>query len=80
MSFTDVDGVRLYWEASGDGDPLLLIQGLGFSAAMWYRLLPALEEAVSSDEAGSNGAPTGKAAKAAAAAAALAEVGSPSED
>jgi pimeloyl-ACP methyl ester carboxylesterase len=38
-----VDGARLYWEASGEGDPLLLIQGLGFSGAMWYRLLPALE-------------------------------------
>ena len=42
MAYTTVDGVRLWWEASGEGEPLLLIQGLGFSGAMWYRLLPAL--------------------------------------
>src|SRR5438093_872013 len=40
---TTADGTRLYWEEGGDGDPLLLIQGLGWSAAMWFRLLPALE-------------------------------------
>jgi pimeloyl-ACP methyl ester carboxylesterase len=43
VAFTTVDGARLWWEAGGHGDPLLLIQGLGFSGAMWYRLLPALE-------------------------------------
>jgi pimeloyl-ACP methyl ester carboxylesterase len=37
------DGTRLYWEEGGEGAPLLLIQGLGFSAAMWHRILPALE-------------------------------------
>jgi pimeloyl-ACP methyl ester carboxylesterase len=42
---TTSDGTRLYWEAGGEGEPLLLIQGLGFSAAMWFRLLPALEAA-----------------------------------
>lgn len=39
------DGATLYWEEGGAGSPLLLIQGLGFSADMWYRLLPALEKA-----------------------------------
>ena len=43
MAYADVDGAKLYWEDGGDGPPLLLIQGLGFSAAMWFRLLPALE-------------------------------------
>lgn len=43
MAFTETDGTRLYWEEGGDGEPLLLIQGLGFSCAMWYRVLPALE-------------------------------------
>jgi 3-oxoadipate enol-lactonase len=43
VAYTTVDGACLYWEASGEGDPLLLIQGLGFSSAMWFRLLPALE-------------------------------------
>ena len=37
------DGTTLYWEASGEGDPLLLIQGLGWSSAMWFRLIPELE-------------------------------------
>jgi 3-oxoadipate enol-lactonase len=40
---TTVDGTRLHWEDGGAGEPLLLIQGLGFSGALWYRLLPALE-------------------------------------
>jgi len=37
------DGIRLYWEQSGAGRPLLLIQGLGWSADMWYRMVPRLE-------------------------------------
>jgi 3-oxoadipate enol-lactonase len=41
---TTVDGTKLYWEESGSGDPLLLIQGLGWSAAMWRQVLPAFEE------------------------------------
>ena len=40
---TAADGTKLYWEDGGAGEPLLLIQGLGFSCALWYRLLPALE-------------------------------------
>lgn len=40
---TTTDGTRLYWEASAEGEPLLLIQGLGWSAAMWFRLVPVLE-------------------------------------
>jgi pimeloyl-ACP methyl ester carboxylesterase len=43
MPHTDADGCKLYWEESGAGEPLLLIQGLGFSGAMWYRIVPALE-------------------------------------
>src|SRR3954471_24387835 len=44
MAFlTTADGTRLYWEESGSGAPLLLIQGLGWSADMWYSLVPELE-------------------------------------
>jgi 3-oxoadipate enol-lactonase len=43
MAFVDVDGTKLYWEESGAGEPLLLIQGLGWSSAMWHRLVPALD-------------------------------------
>lgn len=31
-----------HWESSGDGPPLLLIQGLGYPAQMWFRLAPLL--------------------------------------
>ncbi|MBV1849963.1 alpha/beta fold hydrolase [Catellatospora tritici] len=30
------------WAAAGAGDPLVLVQGLGYPAAMWFRLLPLL--------------------------------------
>jgi pimeloyl-ACP methyl ester carboxylesterase len=44
MAFVTVDdGTELYWEESGSGAPLLLIQGLGWSAEMWYSLVPQLE-------------------------------------
>ena len=45
MAFTTLtDGTTLYWEDSGTGSPLLLIQGLGWSAEMWYSLVPELEQ------------------------------------
>lgn len=44
MPYADNGGVRIYWEEEGDGPPLLLIMGLGYSMAMWHRLRPALVE------------------------------------
>jgi pimeloyl-ACP methyl ester carboxylesterase len=44
MAVVDVDGTKLYWEESGTGEPLLLIQGLGYSGAMWHRVVPAFEQ------------------------------------
>lgn len=38
------DGTTLYWEESGEGAPLLLIQGLGWSADMWYATVPELDQ------------------------------------
>jgi 3-oxoadipate enol-lactonase len=36
----------LWWDERGEGDPpLLLIQGLGYTADMWHRILPALAAA-----------------------------------
>jgi pimeloyl-ACP methyl ester carboxylesterase len=35
-------GTRIYWEADGAGDPLLLVMGLGATLEWWYRLRPAL--------------------------------------
>jgi pimeloyl-ACP methyl ester carboxylesterase len=38
--------VTLWWADHGDADgtPLLLIQGLGYTADMWFRVLPGLSE------------------------------------
>lgn len=40
------DNARIWWEAEGpeDGQAVLLIMGLGYPAAMWFRQLPALTE------------------------------------
>lgn len=43
MAVTTKDDVTLWWAAQGDGDPpLLLIQGLGYTADLWFRVLPGL--------------------------------------
>ena len=43
MSFvTTDDGTTLWWEAVGRGEPLLLIQGLGYPSDMWYRVIGPL--------------------------------------
>lgn len=42
MPYTVSDGARIFWEQDGAGEPVLLIMGLGYPAAMWYRLLPYL--------------------------------------
>jgi 3-oxoadipate enol-lactonase len=42
---TTNDDVTLWFAAQGDGDPpLLLIQGLGYTADLWFRVLPGLSE------------------------------------
>ena len=33
---------RLYWESTGEGDPVLLIMGLGLSGGAWWRTVPVL--------------------------------------
>ena len=42
MPILDRGDARIWWEAEGEGEPLLLIQGLGYPSDMWYRLLPEL--------------------------------------
>jgi pimeloyl-ACP methyl ester carboxylesterase len=40
---TTADDVTIWWAADGEGDPpLLLIQGLGYTADLWFRILPGL--------------------------------------
>jgi pimeloyl-ACP methyl ester carboxylesterase len=36
--------MKIRWEESGDGDPLLLIQGLGYARWSWSPIVPALAE------------------------------------
>ncbi|MBD0369697.1 MAG: alpha/beta hydrolase [Pyrinomonadaceae bacterium] len=40
MPYVENAGTKIYWDASGEGEPLLLIMGLGSASDMWYRLLP----------------------------------------
>ena len=42
MPFINNQGVRIYWDEQGAGDPVLLIMGLGYPSAMWYRTRPLL--------------------------------------
>lgn len=45
MAVTTVGDQTLWFAVEGDGNPpLLLIQGLGYTADMWFRILPALSE------------------------------------
>ncbi len=40
MNWAEHGDVHLHWGEQGDGEPLLLIMGLGGSSRAWYRLLP----------------------------------------
>ena len=42
MPYVDSQGVKLFWDSFGSGEPLLLIMGLGYPSDMWYRSLPEL--------------------------------------
>ena len=42
MAFVDRQGARIYWNSLGQGEPVVLIMGLGCSSAMWFRIAPHL--------------------------------------
>lgn len=42
MATARVNGIDLYYEVRGSGEPLLLIMGLGANTTSWYRQIPAL--------------------------------------
>ena len=44
MAFTVNQGAKIYWDEVGEGDPLLLIMGLGFTSCAWYRTRPILSK------------------------------------
>src|SRR5579871_2067373 len=42
MAFVVNQGTRIFWDEEGEGDPILLIMGLGVTAHMWHRTRPLL--------------------------------------
>jgi len=42
MAFINNQGAKIYWDEQGDGEPVLLIMGLGYPSVMWYRTRPHL--------------------------------------
>ncbi|MBS3786769.1 alpha/beta fold hydrolase [Candidatus Bipolaricaulota bacterium] len=39
-----INGVDLYYEVKGEGPPLVMIQGLGYSSRFWFNQVPELKE------------------------------------
>ncbi len=44
MAFVENQGAKIYWDEQGQGAPLLLIMGLGYTSVMWHRTRPALAQ------------------------------------
>lgn len=44
MPFAAINEINLYYEIHGTGDPLVLINGLGYDLWMWHRMVPGLAE------------------------------------
>ena len=42
MAFINNQGAKIYWDEQGEGEPMLLIMGLGYPSVMWYRTRPLL--------------------------------------
>jgi pimeloyl-ACP methyl ester carboxylesterase len=42
VPLTQNQGAKIYWDQQGEGSPLLLIMGLGWTSHMWYRSRPVL--------------------------------------
>jgi 3-oxoadipate enol-lactonase len=42
MPFLENQGARIYWDEQGQGEPVLLIMGLGWASALWHRTRPVL--------------------------------------
>lgn len=44
MSFIENEGTKIYWDEQGQGTPILLIMGLGYSSQLWHRTRPVLSQ------------------------------------
>lgn len=42
MPFVANQGANIYWDEEGQGEPVLLIMGLGYPSVAWYRTRPVL--------------------------------------
>jgi 3-oxoadipate enol-lactonase len=42
MSLIENRGAKIYWDERGQGEPVLMIMGLGWSSNMWHRTRPVL--------------------------------------
>jgi pimeloyl-ACP methyl ester carboxylesterase len=42
MAFVENQGAKIYWDEQGQGEPVLLIMGLGWASALWHRTRPVL--------------------------------------
>jgi 3-oxoadipate enol-lactonase len=44
MAFAENQGTRIYWDEQGQGAPVLLIMGLGYTSSLWHRIRPVLAQ------------------------------------
>jgi pimeloyl-ACP methyl ester carboxylesterase len=44
VSFIENEGTKIYWDEQGQGTPILLIMGLGYSSQLWHRTRPVLSQ------------------------------------
>ncbi|HXA76877.1 MAG TPA: alpha/beta fold hydrolase [Candidatus Acidoferrales bacterium] len=44
MAWVENQGAMIYWDEQGQGEPVLLIMGLGWASPMWHRSRPVLAE------------------------------------
>jgi 3-oxoadipate enol-lactonase len=44
MAFVENQGAKIHWDEQGQGEPVLLIMGLGWASPMWHRSRPVLAE------------------------------------
>jgi pimeloyl-ACP methyl ester carboxylesterase len=42
MCLVENRGAKIYWDEQGQGEPVLLIMGLGWASNMWHRTRPVL--------------------------------------
>lgn len=44
MPVAESNGINLYYEVTGEGEPLVLISGLGYGLWQWHKMIPGLSE------------------------------------